>query len=1006
MFSGSRSPVDFMSGYVDVRFKPEPAVKTFGFFPSLLSILSLALMTALSFYSVNQLSTPSAAFHRLKVVKHKTRWHTPRPTVDIESFKDFIEVIPCFFPGIAYDTQEPTDVIKDLCNLSLPSSPQCEDGKEDCIQEHTPLWIKLPFYFTIWGAGLGFVFELVLLLIGKPFMTLLNPLTTWVARVRLLNLAFVTTTVFFFAVCMTVPEDNETLLIFQMYFLVALCFALAPALFSGGYSAGGFEFMPPTLMGMQVTQFLFIVYRGAVFGGSVATNVLAAGPVLQIAALLVTTATPIRSTGFHILSTASALALYISLSLAGNESPSFSFDLEKVLLGPTTTNIWPFVVGSAIIGWKTMMSYWPTVYENFRSELSYCVWSVVYYVLVGAPSQPMPFRLGSIFADQIPEPIKLEPYSESHRYEVIPNLAIPAIRGELPQTVEANAGSLLQMVAGLFKVITRLDYFIPQADVNKSIKNKPRLSITSDGQNSYPSGLFNIGLMKEFPELGKNLQRCPEPAIDAFRDGEILAWLCQYSIGNPFLKAAEETNEYPFYKLVDDDIVNDAKTDSDKSKAMVEQEKSGFVLDFRYMEGYDYKKDYEPYGGVAFFKINKKENVLKTAWLITPREKTQIIPKEKNQAYRRAEVMINATLHFAVIAGKHLAHIHMTYNLLEVTAHNSFDVKLNQSSGQPYNAHPVRLYLYIHLFSHGLAEELTTSHLVQEGSVFSQIFAMRYESMCSFLSREYNNFEYADDENFEYREKIMQPLLGKTVSDEDGLKFGVPFSSGLEWEMQYFEIFKKYAERMTDAIYGENKEEADANVRADEALQGFYKSLELVMNKMPDRYDQFKTVKGVTRFMADSTQHLVVRHQFYGTTAVAAAMDPRIGSTEVPVDGGTMPVDEWRSLAFVALATAYANFVHIVEDTQEYTASMKFAPLQDIFDDATPIDKGGNKHALVAKMKKSWELMQTDLKDLEKKWTGVPYGNSDDGTKPNWLKDSNYMYGRPLPSSLHTGPGY
>jgi hypothetical protein len=45
-----------------------------------------------------------------------------------------------------------------------------------------------------------------------------------------------------------------------MYFLVALCFALAPALFSDGYSAGGYDFMPTTLIGVQVIEFLFVVH--------------------------------------------------------------------------------------------------------------------------------------------------------------------------------------------------------------------------------------------------------------------------------------------------------------------------------------------------------------------------------------------------------------------------------------------------------------------------------------------------------------------------------------------------------------------------------------------------------------------------------------------------------------------------------------------------------------------------------------------------------------------------
>jgi hypothetical protein len=118
-------------------------------------------MTAVAVYSLKQLSTPFVAFCRLKVAKHKKRWYVPPTpeTKEIESFKDFIKVIPCFFPDIAYNIIEPTDQIKELCNFVLPRSPQCKDGEEDCIEEHTPLGIKLPFYFSIWGASLGCVFR-------------------------------------------------------------------------------------------------------------------------------------------------------------------------------------------------------------------------------------------------------------------------------------------------------------------------------------------------------------------------------------------------------------------------------------------------------------------------------------------------------------------------------------------------------------------------------------------------------------------------------------------------------------------------------------------------------------------------------------------------------------------------------------------------------------------------------------------------------------------------------
>jgi len=1001
MFYPGESPIAWRSSFIDARFKEKPPEKKYSPFTSLLSILSLALMTYTALYSLKQLKNPDVTpfvQHR-HVTEHlfrpgqdsldyeEKRWR------DVDSFKDLFKVIPCFFPNVFYAVDNPPQGIIDTCNLNAD-----QGSSDEVIVDDPPLWVRLPFYFTVWGAGMGGTFELVLLLLGKPFEFDLNPFVGWVRRLRLLNLAFVTTSTFLFSACMTVPKENVALLTFMMYFLVAVCFALAPALFSGGFSAGGYDFMPPTLLAMQLAQTIFVLYRGTVYGGCVATTLLAAAPLIQIAALLTTTATPLKSTGFHLLSTLNMVFLYISLLLAGNDAPSFAVEVEKVLEGPESTQIWPFIVGSAIIGWHMMMSFWPTVYENFRSELSYNVWSLLYYVLVGAPSQPLPYRLSLIFQNEKPETIKLEPYSESHRYDVIPNLAIPAIRGDLPQTVEANAGSLVQLVAALFKIISRLDYFIPQADVNKSIKNKPRLAVTSDGEDAYPSGLFNIGLMKEFPEMGKHLQRCPQPAIDAFKSGEILAWLCQYGIGNTFLKAAVEKTEYPFYEEVDVNATNCT-------------EPTGFVLDFRYLESYEYKEDYEPYGGIAYFTVNKKDGTLKTTWLVTPREKSVVLPTSEgvqNQAYRRAEAMIYATLHFAVIAGKHLAHIHMTYNLLEVTAHNSFDVKLNPSKGHKFNAHPVRLYLYMHLFSHGLAEELTTEHLVQEGAVFSQIFAMKYESLCSYLSRQYNDFEFADDEDYNRREKVMEPLMNHLGNTRASFTIGrqAPYSCGLEWEKEYYEIFHKYARRVAAAIYGDNEEEANELIRNDEALQGFYTSLECVMNKMPTRYEEFKTFAGLTTFLADATQHLVVRHQFYGTTAVSTAMDPRIGSTQIPVDGGTPALDEWRSLAFVALATAYANFVHLVEDEQSYTASMNYAPIQNIFDDATPVHDGTKRHELVGRMKRAWELMQKDLKQLEVEWTEVPYGDSNDGTTPNWKNDTNYMFARPLPSSLHTGPGY
>jgi hypothetical protein len=412
------APKDPLEGVVAERFKDRKPAPTFDFFPSVLSILSLVVMTASAVYMADQVSRPSVAFHQLKVGLHE------RPH-QVTTFGElFVADLPCFFPGVLYDPAKPPNDFEH-CN----TNHQCQD-KNNCDKEPSALWTRLPFYFTVWGAGLGGTFEFVLLCMGKNFQQDLNPFTQWIRRLRLLNLAFITSTVFFFAVCLTVPQENEVLLTILMYFFVAVAFALAPALFFGGLSSGGIDFIPPTILAIQAAVFIFVISREAVFGGKIAKYVLASAPVFQIAALLVTTATPMKSFGFHILSTLAGTSVYVALELAGNESPSFPTDLEAMLLGPETTRVLPFFVAAAAFGWFTMMISAPKVYQNFRSEVSYYLWSVVSYVLVGQPSQPKPYMLGTIYKTQAPKRITLQPYAQQHPYEVAPNLGIPAIYSE------------------------------------------------------------------------------------------------------------------------------------------------------------------------------------------------------------------------------------------------------------------------------------------------------------------------------------------------------------------------------------------------------------------------------------------------------------------------------------------------------------------------------------------------------------------------------------------------
>ena len=104
-------------------------------------------------------------------------------------------------------------------------------------------------------------------------------------------------------------------------------------------------------------------------------------------------------------------------------------------------------------------------------------------------------------------------------------------------------------------------------------------------------------------------------------------------------------------------------------------------------------------------------------------------------------------------------------------------------------------------------------------------------------------------------------------------------------------------------------------------------------------------------------------------------MDPRISKVQVPKDMGTSSVDEWRTLAYVALATGSARFTKLMGD---------FTYLID----------GADSEYQTA-MREAFDSLQKDLRNLEVKWNST----AED-------KYFNEEYFRAVPSSLHTGPGY
>jgi hypothetical protein len=281
---------------------------------SITSVLSLALMAYFAFFSADQLSLASTAYYH---AKNRGENHQP---FEVNSFQEFVKVVPCFFPDLLYSTTNASEEIKEACNIH-PSPLK---------DERTPIWIKLPFYFATWGAVLGFFFELVLVLIGIPFETQVNEISTLVKRFRVMNLPCVFCSVNYVVLAMAFESITGQFIgcvtsIWIACFLVPKMFTIRP-------------WKPSSwlLMGMQLFQIAVCLFKGLTFGGSFAGKILALAPIFQIAAMIANggTPSPLKSTIFHVLSSFTVIFCYIGISLFANSSPSSPDDIETNMPSP------------------------------------------------------------------------------------------------------------------------------------------------------------------------------------------------------------------------------------------------------------------------------------------------------------------------------------------------------------------------------------------------------------------------------------------------------------------------------------------------------------------------------------------------------------------------------------------------------------------------------------------------------------------------------------------------
>jgi hypothetical protein len=354
--------------------------------------------------------------------------------------------------------------------------------------------------------------------------------------------------------------------------------------------------------------------------------------------------------------------------------------------------------------------------------------------------------------------------------------------------------------------------------------------------------------------------------------------------------------------------------------------------------------------------IDHEGRCLRVTHVRAPRSEVEVPVDPNSATFRHAEDLVLASIYFYVVSGKHLVEIHMGLNLVEVALFNAFDANKQWF-------HPVRLALYPHLFAHELAEELTTQNLLEDRAVFPQIFATTNSALMLHLNDRFHGYHLARDEDFEHRERVL--LTGTNGARVEDV---LPRCS-LVWEKEYAVIWAEYATALVGAAYAN-----DAAVAADRYLRDFYEHMSAAFQQpLPARYDELRTRTGLARFISDTMHHLIIRHEVYGTTGVRLALDPRINKVQVPKDGGTSAIDEWRSLACVAMATSRVRYTLLMTD------------FSDVFDDLK--DAG-----VRAKYVDAFKRMQDQLKALGKKY-------KEDGI-------NNYERLRPLPSDLDIGAGY
>eukprot|EP00933_Yihiella_yeosuensis_P060313 TRINITY_DN6279_c0_g1_i1.p1 TRINITY_DN6279_c0_g1~~TRINITY_DN6279_c0_g1_i1.p1 ORF type:complete len:1016 (-),score=126.31 TRINITY_DN6279_c0_g1_i1:387-3434(-) len=521
-----------------------------------------------------------------------------------------------------------------------------------------------------------------------------------------------------------------------------------------------------------------------------------------------------------------------------------------------------------------------------RATFSCLVWSLV-HTLIFSRSTPKPRPLSADVSKHASKRIQAVPYSSKPGRHFPDSVHLKAMSAE---AIPAWGDYKATAISVIFSCIRVLDRWLPTSktqDDGFDDDDHVRMPKGSTPAMAVPRFLFHLGNGGGWDDVSDAMVE------ELTRSSSLLEWLINQGPANSMLTETEDFS---------------------------------VVLDFSHLNKYATKRNCISYGGVARFNRGSGPYVLEG------------VGHQLHGHFGQEGSVFKQLLQSIVletVVGKHFTGLHLMGSMVPLAIHNAFNAQ------QVFN-HPLQIWLHPHVYAHAMINELTTSHLIENGGVFSQIFGLRQADLHKYVSQQFEK-PYAADCDWISRKKIYLN--------------SVPDGSLLCWELKYYKLFETYFDTLINSCYP-----GDGDVNNDKQISGFYLELSKLVN-LPARYRSFQTKQGLRTFLADTVYSVTVLHEIYGTKHMPIFLDTRLMEFQYNVDGKKPQWEAYMSSVFVSLATSRAAFPKLMDtDVDQHVYA--------IFDDIRQND-GGSARAVSA-AKQAWKTLQMDLKSLSDEAQRVP----------------------------------